>query len=67
MYWKKIIYIVEFIIIGGNMSIRNLIAENAIDDMKKEIKKASGNEVFFRGIPSDDGIIVEVEVIARGN
>ena len=49
------------------MSIRNLIAENAIDDMKKEIKKASGNEVFFRGIPSDDGIIVEVEVIARGN
>ena len=47
------------------MSIRNLIAENAIDDMKKEIVKASGNEVFFRGIPSDEGIIVEVEVIAK--
>ena len=49
------------------MDIGNLIVENIIDEIKKEIKDANGNEVFFRGIPSEEGIITEIEVISRGN
>ncbi|MCK5780050.1 MAG: DEAD/DEAH box helicase [Psychrilyobacter sp.] len=38
-----------------------------IEEMRIEIEKAHGNEVFFRGIPNKDGIVDRVEVIARGN
>ena len=31
------------------------------------IKKAQGNEVFFRGLINENGAIMDVEVLARGN
>lgn len=49
------------------MNIVEKISSYAIDKMRLEIEKVGGNEVFFRGIPSEDGIVTEVEVIARGN
>lgn len=49
------------------MDIRDKISENAIEKMRGEIEFASGNEVFFRGIPDSNLIVVEVEVLARGN
>ena len=35
--------------------------------MKKEIEKIDGNEIFFRGIPDENGVVIEFEVLARGN
>ncbi len=49
------------------MIINDYISENIIKEMRNEINKSSGNEIFFRGIPNKDGIVVEIEVIARGN
>ncbi|MDR1835936.1 MAG: DEAD/DEAH box helicase [Fusobacteriaceae bacterium] len=35
--------------------------------MRAAIADAQGNEVFFRGIPDDQGVIRKVQVLARGN
>ena len=49
------------------MSIEDKISLEAQRKIKEEIEAAGGNEVFFRGIPNADGIVDEVEVLARGN
>lgn len=49
------------------MDINEKISLNAREIMKLEIEEAGGNEVFFRGIPNENGIVTEVEVLARGN
>jgi ATP-dependent DNA helicase DinG len=43
------------------------ISNEAIILMQKAISDASGNEVFFRGIPNNNGMVVKVQVLARGN
>lgn len=43
------------------------ISKEMIDKMKIAIEEAHGNEVFFRGILDKEGIVEEIEVIARGN
>ena len=49
------------------MKIFEFLDKKAVTKLKKEIKAASGNEVFFRGIPDEEGIVTDIEVIARGN
>ena len=49
------------------MKIAEFISAKAMEHMRLEISKSGGNEVFFRGIPDGEGIVSEVEVIARGN
>jgi len=49
------------------MKIEDKISEKIRKQMKDIIEEASGNEVFFRGIPNDEGIVDEVVVLARGN
>lgn len=49
------------------MEIKEKISFEAREIIKNEIEKAGGNEVFFRGIPNDEGVITEVNVLARGN
>ena len=49
------------------MKIAEFISAKAMENMRLEISKSGGNEVFFRGIPDGEGIVSEVEVIARGN
>lgn len=49
------------------MIITDFISESVINIIKNEIKNSNGNEVFFRGIPNNSGIVIDVEVIARGN
>ena len=40
---------------------------SAARKLKAAIEEACGNEVFARGIMSDDGLICDIEVISRGN
>lgn len=49
------------------MEIEEKISLEARKKIELEIKKVDGNEVFFRGIPNEDGVVEEVEVLARGN
>nr|WP_307774354.1 helicase C-terminal domain-containing protein [uncultured Cetobacterium sp.] len=49
------------------MNIDEKISLVAREKIREEIEKAEGNEVFFRGIPSNEGVIEDVEVLARGN
>lgn len=49
------------------MNIEDKISLEARDKMRLEIEKVDGNEVFFRGIPDEEGVVTEVEVLARGN
>lgn len=49
------------------MDIREKITSQAIEVMRREIEEVGGNEVFFRGIPNEEGVVEEVEVLARGN
>ena len=49
------------------MEIKEKISFEAREIIKNEIEKAGGNEVFFRGIPNDEGVITEVSILARGN
>lgn len=49
------------------MNIEEKINIEIREKMRKEIEEAQGNEVFFRGIPDEDGIVSQVEVLARGN
>ena len=48
-------------------NINEKFSSEAIVKMREEISKADGNEVFFRGIPDDNGIVTKVQVLARGN
>lgn len=49
------------------MNIKEKMSLAAIQIIREEIELASGNEVFFRGILEETGIIEKVEVLARGN
>ena len=49
------------------MKVAEFISAKAMEDMRLAISESGGNEVFFRGIPDGEGIVSEVEVIARGN
>ena len=49
------------------MKITDFIDDDAIKKMKKEIENSNGNEIFFRGIPNVNGIVIDMELIARGN
>ena len=49
------------------MKIAEFISAKAMEHMRLEISESGGNEVFFREIPDGEGIVSEVEVIARGN
>lgn len=49
------------------MEIKEKISFEAREIIKNEIEQAGGNEVFFRGIPDETGIVKEVVVLARGN
>lgn len=49
------------------MNIDNRISAECRKQMKKEIELAGGNEVFFRGIPNEELVITQFEVLARGN
>ena len=49
------------------MKITDFINADTIEKIREEINEANGNEVFFRGIPDESGIVSEIEVIARGN
>ena len=48
-------------------NINEKFSGEAIIKMQEEISNADGNEVFFRGIPDDNGIVTKVQVLARGN
>ena len=52
---------------GTLMEIKEKISFEAREIIKNEIEHAGGNEVFFRGIPDETGIVKEVVVLARGN
>lgn len=49
------------------MDIKDKISSAAREIMRIEIAEAQGNEVFFRGIPDENGVVQEVQVLARGN
>ena len=49
------------------MEIKEKISFEAREIIKNEIEQAGGNEVFFRGIPDETGIVKEIVVLARGN
>lgn len=49
------------------MNIYERISDAVLREIKNEIKKSGGNEVFFKGIPDENGFIDKIEVIARGN
>ena len=49
------------------MNIKEKISLEAINIIREEIGIAQGNEVFFRGIPDENGRVESVEVLARGN
>ena len=49
------------------MDIDKKISKECREGMKSEIDFAGGNEVFFRGIPNEEGLVTDIEVIARGN
>ena len=48
-------------------NINEKFSGEAIVKMQEAISNADGNEVFFRGIPDDNGIVTKVQVLARGN
>lgn len=49
------------------MNIEEKISSEAREKIQLEIEEADGNEVFFRGIPDENGVVTEIEVLARGN
>ena len=64
---KKSLLYSKIFIIGGKMKVAEFISAGTMEKMRLEISKSGGNEVFFRGIPDGEGIVADVEVIARGN
>lgn len=49
------------------MDITKLISSEVIIDIKNEINLSNGNEIFFKGIIDKKGMVIDVEVLARGN
>ncbi|MGL6064190.1 MAG: helicase C-terminal domain-containing protein [Fusobacteriaceae bacterium] len=49
------------------MNIKEKISLAAMNMIREEIELSSGNEVFFRGILGESGLVEEVEALARGN
>ena len=49
------------------MKVTEFINNEIAEIMRKEIKDSGGNEVFFRGVPDEEGLVTKIEVIARGN
>ena len=49
------------------MKVAEFINNEIAEIMRKEIKDSGGNEVFFRGVPDEEGLVIKIEVIARGN
>jgi len=47
--------------------MKSYIAEKAVLTMREEIAETGGNEIFFLGRTDENGIVVEVEPLARGN
>ena len=48
------------------MDVTRRFSEQVIANMRSAIEEADGNEVFFVGRINDDGLIVSVELGARG-
>ncbi|MCK4966419.1 DEAD/DEAH box helicase, partial [bacterium] len=48
-------------------SVESLISSSASSYMKTAIDETGGNEVFFQGYTDENGIIADVDVLARGN
>ena len=48
-------------------SIESLISSSASLYMKTAIDGTGGNEVFFQGYADENGVIVDADVLARGN
>lgn len=46
---------------------KEFLSENSKNLIASEIKSASGNEVFFVGSVSEDGLVDDVRAVARGN
>lgn len=49
------------------MEINEKISLEAREIMKQEIQNVEGREIFFRGIPDENGVVTQVEIVARGN
>jgi ATP-dependent DNA helicase DinG len=47
--------------------MKSYIAEKAVHTMREEIAETGGNEIFFLGRTDENGIVVEVEALARGS
>ncbi|MRR59014.1 MAG: helicase, partial [Deltaproteobacteria bacterium] len=47
--------------------MKSYIAEKAVHTMREEIAETGGNEIFFLGRTDENGIVVEVEPLARGS
>ena len=52
--------------VGSIMNISKYFSDAAIGSMRREIEAAHGNEVFFTGVIDSDGVVVAVQVGARG-
>ena len=49
------------------MDSRKYFSDSVIDELKRAVREAGGNEVFFTGDIDSSGIVVSVKVGARGN
>ena len=49
------------------MNIEKRFSQSCIIEMRRQIKDADGNEVFFVGKINEDGVVVVVAAYARGN
>lgn len=49
------------------MDVSKRFTASAIETLRKEIKDAGGNEVFFIGITDEEGVVVSVKAVSRGH
>ena len=49
------------------MEINQIINSKIQEELREEILKADGNEVFFRGILDENRKVYKIDVLARGN
>ena len=49
------------------MEISKYISDSVREQLRSEIKKADGNEVFFTGSIDESGLVTEIKVGSRGN
>ncbi len=47
--------------------IKSYITESAAESIRTEIENSNGNEIFFCGYTDENGIVTDVNVLARGN